>query len=88
MTYHWVRPRATQPNTMIIKMSMKFELEKMCKGEATEEDMLRKFLNMKNMGMRRIQEGWVFLERGTGVCLGATKRNGNFENEDREDPRI
>jgi hypothetical protein len=42
---------------------------------------------MKNMGMKKIQEVRFFLERGTGVCLGATERNGNLENRDREDPR-
>ena len=63
-------------------------VEEMCIGEVTEEDMMHNCLNVKNMGMRKIQEGWFFLERGTGVCLGATERNGNLENRDREDPRI
>ena len=47
--------------------------------------MVHKLLEHEEMGMKRIQEGCCFSERGTGVCLGATRRNGNLENRDRED---
>ena len=71
---------------MIIKMSMEFELKRCALMRSQRRICCTNYLNMKNMGMRKIQEGCFFLERGTGVCLGATERNGNLENRDREDP--
>ena len=64
-------------------------VEKMCIGEVAEEDMLRKLFEHEEHGHEKDSGGVVFFsERGTGVCLGATERNGNLENRDREDPRI
>ena len=59
--------------------------EEMCIGEVTEEDMLHKFVGHEEHGHDEDSGAVVFLERGTGVCLGATGRSGNLENRDRED---
>ena len=88
MANHWVRQRMTQPNMMIIKMSMEFELKRCALEKSQRRICCTSFLNVKDMGMRKIQEVWFFLERGTGVCLGATMRNGSSEIRDREDPRV
>ena len=85
---HWVRQRMTQPNMMIIKMSMEFELKRCALEKLQRRICCTNSLNVKNMGMRKIQEGWFFLERESGVCLGATMRNGSSEIWDREDPRV
>ena len=60
--------------------------EEMCIGEVTEEDMLHKLFEHEEHGHEEDSGGVVFFpERGTGVCLGATRRNGNLENRDRDD---
>ena len=63
-------------------------IEKMCRGKVTEEDMLHELLEHEEHGHEDDSGGVFFLERGKGVCLGATERNGHLENRDQEDPRI
>ena len=64
------------------------QVEKMRIDEMTEEDMLRKLLEHEEHGHERFRRGGVFLEKGTGVCRGATERNGNLEKRDLEDPEV
>ena len=66
----------------------KVRVEEMCIGEVTEEDMMHKLFECEEHGHGKDSGGFCFLERGTGVCLGATVRNGSSEIRDREDPRV
>ena len=64
-------------------------VEKMCIGEVTEEDLLRKLFEHEEHGHEKDSGGLVLSwKRATGVCFGATERNVNLENLDREVPRI
>ena len=50
--------------------------------------MLLKLFDHEEHGHEEDSGGVFFLEKGTGVCLGATERNGKLENRHREVPRL
>ena len=54
---HWVRQRMTQPNMMIIKMSMEFELKRCALEKLQRRICCTNYWNMESMGKRKIQEG-------------------------------
>ena len=58
-------------------------VEKMCIGEVTEEDMLRKLLEHEEHGHEEDSGGVVFLGKGIRSLPWSDGENGNLENQDR-----